>query len=70
MHEKQQELENFHKEVNALANKFYALAIQEKAMSKSKVVLTAAMKLVYSSYGHFSKEEKKIVKESILELFK
>lgn len=68
MHEKQQELENFHKEVNALANKFYALAIQEKAMSK--VVLTAAMKLVYSSYGHFSKEEKKIVKESILELFK
>lgn len=65
---KQQELETFQNDVGALANKFYEIAMQEQA--NPKVVLAAAMNLIYASYMQFPEEDKQIVKDSILELFK
>lgn len=66
--EKLQELKEFHANVDALAQKFYDLAMKEQA--NPKVTITAATKLIYANYMQFPAKDKQIVKDSILELFK
>ncbi|WP_020396669.1 hypothetical protein [Thiolinea disciformis] len=66
--EKQQELDQFKREVDALSVKFFELAQQEKA--NAKVALTAAMKLIYASYKKFPETDKAILKASVFEIFK